>query len=161
MKIATILSLPLLLAFSPISSAQLVDAPSYLKTAKASSPAYQSLVDARSVSVPFLTTERKIEIFILAGLYSFDGVTTQHARNLEGGHFVELNPLARSLVQTRKGQAIAGLMGMSTTVGAAYVFHRLHRERMTRWFMRANVAAETLNVTALAVTTYGPSRRIW
>jgi hypothetical protein len=151
----------LVLSLCSMSSAQLVDAPSHEKTVAAASRPYQFLGDTASVSVPFLTTENKIEIPVLAALYAFDGFTTQRARILEGGHFVEMNPLVRSLVQTRKGQVIAGVLGMSTTVGTAYVLHRFHHDRAARWFMRANVAGETLNVLALAVTTYGPSRRIW
>jgi hypothetical protein len=151
----------LVLSLCSMSSAQVVDAPSQEKTVAAASRPYRFSRGTPSVAVPFLTTENKIEIPVLAGLYAFDGFTTQHARILEGGHFVEMNPLARSLVQTRKGQVIAGVLGMSTTVGTAYVLHRFHHARTARWFMRASVAAETLNVTALAVTTYGPSRRIW
>jgi hypothetical protein len=154
----------LVLSLCSISRAQLsrpVDAPLHEKTVDAASRPDQFLESTPCVSVPFLTTENKIEIPVLAGLYAFDGFTTQHARILEGGHFVEMNPLVRSLVQTRKGQVIAGVLGMSTTVGTAYVLHRFHHDRAARWFMRANVAGETLNVTALAVTTYGPSRHVW
>jgi len=151
----------LVLSLCSMSGAQIAEAPSHQKSIATASRAYQFLGDTPAISAPFLTTENKIEIPILAGLYAFDGFTTQHARILEGGHFAEINPLARSLVQTRKGQVIAGVLGMSTSIGTAYVLHRFHHDRAARWFMRANVAAETLNVTALAVTTYGPSRRIW
>jgi hypothetical protein len=154
----------LVLSLCSMSRAQLATQlvePSHEKTVAAASRPHELLGDTLSVSARFLTIENKIEIPVLAGLYAFDGFTTQRARTLEGGHFVEMNPLVRSLVQTRKGQVIAGVLGMSTTVGTAYVLHRFHHDRAARWFMRANVSGETLNVLALAVTTYGPSRRIW
>ena len=166
-----LLVIGLVLSLCSLSSAQIADAPSHQKSRAALSETwrragretrpYHSLGGTNAASTRFFTTENKIEIPILAGLYAFDGFTTQYARILEGGHFTEMNPLARSLVQTPKGQVIAGVLGMSTSIGTAYVLHRFHHDWAARWFMRANVAAETLNVTALAVTTYGPSRHIW
>jgi hypothetical protein len=162
MKTTIVLSVfAVLLALCSMSSAQPPDAPSQVKAVATTSSPYQFLEGTPSVSVSFFTTENKIEILVLTGLYAFDGFTTQHARILEGGHFVEMNPLARSLVQTPGGQVVAGVLGMSATVGTAYFLHRFHHDRPARWFMRANVAGETLNALALAVTTYGPSRRIW
>ena len=88
----------------------------------------------------FWTAERKI---LTGGLVSesiIDGVQTQRLLNIGRS---ETDPLARAFdTHGVTGQVAACAIGVSASVGAQYLMHRLHHERIAKWVGRIAFVAE-------------------
>jgi hypothetical protein len=94
---------------------------------------------------PFWTVDNKVNVGILAGLVSVDGITTE--RGLSEG-FREANPVMRPFVTRGATGSVAGFgLGFGTSVGVAYLLHRTHHYKAERVAMRLMVAGEAGFVT--------------
>jgi Domain of unknown function (DUF5658) len=102
----------------------------------ASSPALPNAPSQQS----FWIVETKLDIAILAGLVSADGITTQRGLN-QGLH--ELNPVMRPFVTLgAPGEAVGSALGFGAEVGVLYLLHRSHHYKAERVAMRLIVATE-------------------
>ncbi|MFZ0796549.1 MAG: DUF5658 family protein [Terriglobales bacterium] len=89
---------------------------------------------------PFWTVENRMDVGMLAGLITADGITTQ--RGLNQG-LREVNPVMRPLVtRGATGEAAGSALGFGGGVGLVYVLHRSHRYKAERITMRLIVAGE-------------------
>ncbi len=95
---------------------------------------------------PFWTVEKKVEVGILAGLFTADGITTQLGL---GQGLRELNPVMRPFVTRGAGGEAAGsALGFGAGVGFAYCLHRTRHykaERIAMWLMVAGEAGTVAN----------------
>src|SRR5208283_2864920 len=83
-----------------------------------------------AVQQPFWTVENEVNVGILAGLVSADGITTR--RGLDEG-LREVNPVMRPFVTRGTAGSVAGFsLGLGTSVGVAYLLHRTHHYKAER-----------------------------
>jgi hypothetical protein len=84
--------------------------------------------------------ENRVNVSILAGLVSADGITTQ--RGLNQG-LREANPIMRPFAtRGALGQATGSALGFGAAVGVAYLLHQTHHFKAERVAMRLMVAGE-------------------
>jgi len=105
--------------------------------------ASSKLPDAPAVATqqPFWTVENRVNVGILAGLVSADGITTRIG--LDEG-FREVNPVVRPFVTRGTAASVAGFgLGFGSGVGVAYLLHRTHHYKMERVAMRLMIAGES------------------
>jgi hypothetical protein len=92
------------------------------------------------IQLPFWTMENRVNVSILAGLVSADGITTQ--RGLNQG-LREANPIMRPFAtRGALGQAAGSALGFGAAVGVAYLLHQTHHFKAERVAMRLMVAGE-------------------
>jgi len=92
----------------------------------------------------FLDWRNRINVAALAALVAADGVTTQ--QNL-ANHAEELNPIARPLVEHGwQGQLGASVLGFSSSVGLAYMFHRTGHHKLERLVLHVAIGGEAAMV---------------
>ncbi len=88
----------------------------------------------------FWTTEKKVEVGVLAGLVAADGITTQ--RGLNQG-LREANPIMRPFVtRGAAGQAAGSALGFGAGIGVIYLLHSSHYYKAERTMMRLLVGGE-------------------
>jgi len=91
----------------------------------------------------FWTVERFSVTSILAGEIAFDGYVAQNA--LQYGA-KENNPIARPFeTHGTIGQATISILGIVSVLGAQYIAHRAHHERIADWLGRIVVIGEGIN----------------
>ena len=101
-------------------------------------------VEGQTHPVNFWTLETKVESATLVAASALDGYSTQVAINSKRFH--ELNPLASPFVaHGAAGQVAACAIGVGAVLGAAYLAHRTHHEKLRRFILRASVGAESAN----------------
>jgi hypothetical protein len=89
----------------------------------------------------FWTVENRVELGMLAGLVTADGITTQRGLN-EG--LREVNPIMRPFVtRGAPGEAVGSALGYGTGVGLVYLLHRSHHYKAERLAMRMMVVGES------------------
>jgi len=91
----------------------------------------------------FFDRGNKIRMGILAGVVAADGISTQ-AILQSGGHWRELNPLARPFVnQGAPGQFAASILGYGFSVGTSYLLHRTGHHKLEKLMLDASIGIET------------------
>jgi hypothetical protein len=136
----------LLLFALPLLAEELPNAPGAAKSAFLASPSshFVSGQNVREGSKhKFFTRGSKVRMGILAGLVAADGISTQEILN-SGGHWREMNPLARPFVNKgAPGQAAASVLGMGFSVGTAYLLHKTGHHKLESLMLNASIAVET------------------
>jgi hypothetical protein len=89
---------------------------------------------------PFWTAERKVLTGGLVAESIIDGVQTQRLLNIGR---TETDPLAKPFVTHGvTGQVAACAIGVGAAVGTQYLMHKLHHERIAKWFGRMALVGE-------------------
>lgn len=136
----------LLIVALPAIGENLPDAPSTAYTP------YIAVSSSRFVStnqIGFETPTHKffdrgntIRMGFLAGLVAADGISTQEILN-SGGHWREMNPLARPFVNKgAPGQLAASVLGYGFSVGTSYLLHRTGHHKLEKLMLDASIGIE-------------------
>src|SRR5581483_1711700 len=96
----------------------------------------------------FFERSNNIRFAALAGLVAADGFTTQAA--LTGsGHFREMNPIARLIVNHgMAGQVAASALGLSASTGTAYLLHKTGHHKLERLVLNGSIGIEAETVSS-------------
>ncbi|MGA9041511.1 MAG: hypothetical protein WB421_13320 [Terriglobales bacterium] len=96
----------------------------------------------------FFDHDNSIRMGILGGLIAADGISTQEILN-SGGHWREMNPLARPFVNKgAPGQLAASVLGCGFSVGSAYLLHKTGHHKLEKLMLNASIGVETATVSS-------------
>jgi hypothetical protein len=96
----------------------------------------------------FFDRGNKIRMGILAGLVAADGISTQEILNT-GGHWREMNPLARPFVSKgAPGQFAASILGYGFSMGTSYLLHKTGHHKLEKLMLDASIGVETETVSS-------------
>ena len=96
----------------------------------------------------FFDHGNSVRIGILGGLITADGISTQEILN-SGGHWREMNPLARPFVNKgAPGQLAASVLGYGFSVGSAYLLHKTGHHKLEKLMLNASIGVEAETVSS-------------
>ena len=94
----------------------------------------------------FFDRGNSIRMGILGGLVAADGISTQEILS-SGGHWREINPLARPFVNKgAPGQLAASVLGYGFSVGTAYLLHKTGHHKLEKLMLDASIGVEAETV---------------
>jgi hypothetical protein len=135
----------MLLVGLPALGEELPNAPNPASTyiAQPSSQFVGTSSGVRDASVHhFLDGGNKLRMAIFAGLVAADGISTQEILN-SGGHWREMNPLARPFVNHgAPGQLAASAIGFGFSVGSSYLLHKTGHHKLEKLMLNASIGVE-------------------
>jgi hypothetical protein len=133
----------LLLVALPLFGEELPNAPGAATSPFIASSSSNFVNQSEQSTHKFLNRGSKIRMGILAGLVAADGISTQEILN-SGGHWREMNPLARPFVNKgAPGQAAASVLGLGFSVGTAYLLHKTGHHKLETMMLNVSIAVET------------------
>jgi hypothetical protein len=142
----------LLIVALPALGENLPEAPSvaYTRYIAVSSSCFVSTnqIGSERLTHKFFDRGNNIRMGILAGLVAADGISTQEILN-SGGHWREMNPLARPFVSKgAPGQLAASVLGYGFSVGTSYLLHKTGHHKLEKLMLDASIGVETETLTS-------------
>jgi hypothetical protein len=135
----------------PVFGETLPEAPA--PSFSSSSASYAQATNLMATKAPahhFFDRGNNIRFAALAGLVAADGFTTQVALT-GGGHFREMNPIARPFVnQGTAGQVAASAIGLGVSTGTAFLLHKTGHHKLEQLVLNASIGVEAETVSSNA-----------